>query len=174
MPILITTADAKVHLRVYHTEDDSYIATLVQAVCEEWESITHQTIGQDLATSQSHYYTEEPEDGFLRAYFNPVDTATLPTIVTEDPVSTISPTEAWIKLDGYAIYPISTSLTESATYSYPLTFTYSISTAFNSIIKQALLLRVGYFYSYRGDDPSPPDMTGWLMLAARYRTGALL
>jgi hypothetical protein len=176
MPILITTADAKSHLRVYHTEDDSYIASLVQAVCIEWEEVTHQNIGQGFITATpAQRYLAQPDDGVFRPYFNPVDTTIQPTFTTDAlPGSPITPTEAWVKLDGAAAYVVGTSLTNNVNYTYPLSFGYTLTTAFNAEIKQALLLRVGYFYSYRGDDPSPPDMKGWQMLVARHRTGALI
>ena len=176
MPILITTADAKSHLRVYHTEDDSYIASLVQAVCIEWEEVTHQNIGQGFITATpAQRYLAQPDDGVFRPYFNPVDTTIQPTFTTDAlPGSPITPTEAWVKLDGAAAYVVGTSLTNNVNYTYPLSFGFTLSTAFNAEIKQALLLRIGYFYSYRGDDPSPPDMKGWQMLVARHRTGALI
>ena len=176
MPILITTADAKSHLRVYHTEDDSYIASLVQAVCIEWEEVTHQNIGQGFITATpAQRYLAEPDDGVFRPYFNPVDTTIQPTFTTDAlPGSPITPTEAWVKLDGAAAYVVGDSLINNVNYTYPLSFGFTLTTAFNAEIKQALLLRVGYFYSYRGDDPSPPDMKGWQMLVARHRTGALI
>lgn len=175
MPILITTAEAKTHLRVYHTEDDVYIASLVQSACDEWEAVTHSAIGQlTIPTAQSHYIKEPPSDGYFRVYFNPVNVAIQPVITMEDPVATITPTEAWQTLDGFSIYPIGTSLTTNSNYSYPLTFSYTLLPTLVSTVKQAILLRVGYFYSYRGDDVSPPNMEGWKMLVARYRTGALL
>jgi hypothetical protein len=63
MPPLITTADAKSHLRVYHTEDDSYIASLVQAVCIEWEEVTHQYIGQGFINANpAQRYLQAPDD----------------------------------------------------------------------------------------------------------------
>jgi hypothetical protein len=176
MPILITTADAKSHLRVYHTEDDSYIASLVQAVCIEWEEVTHQYIGQGFITqTPAQRYLAQPDDGIFRPYFNPVDTTIQPTFTTDAlPGSPITPTEAWVKLDGAAAYVVQDALYNNPNYTYPLSFGYTLTTAFNAEIKQALLLRIGYFYSYRGDDPSPPDMKGWLMLVARHRTGALI
>jgi len=176
MPTLISTADAKSHLRVYHTEDDSYIASLVQAVCIEWEEVTHQYIGQGFITATpAQRYLAQPDDGVFRPFFNPVDTGIAPVIICDDfPVSPITPTEDWLSLDFAAAYPIGTSLTSNVQYTYPLYFTYTLTSAFNAEIKQALLLRIGYFYSYRGDDPSPPDMKGWAMLVARHRTGALI
>ena len=176
MPPIISTADVKAHLRVYHNEDDSYLANLVTAVTQEWEDITHQSIGASIVPANpSQRYTEAPDDGVYRTYFNPVDTQFNPIIICDNtPASPITPTEEWQQLDGATIYPVGTSLTSNVDYTFPLYFTYNTYSALNGIIKQALLLRIGYFYSYRGDDAQPPDSKGWLMLAARYRTGALL
>lgn len=173
---LISTADAKLHLRVFHSQDDAYIADLVQAALIEWEEVTHQYIGQGFITqTPAHRYLQAPDDGVFRPFFNPVNTATLPVLTCDDALaSPITPTEAWIKLDGAAAYVIGDSLVNDANYSYPLSFSYTLVTAFTLQIKQAVLLRVGYMYSYRGDDANPPDMKGWLMLVARHRTGALL
>jgi hypothetical protein len=175
MPPLISTADAKAHCRIYHSEDDAYVASLVQAVCIEWEEVTHQYIGQGYILSPAQRYLAEPDDKVFRPYFNPVDTLIQPILTTDLlPLAPITPTEAWVELDGATAYVVGDSLINNPNYTYPLSFTFTLRTAFNAEIKQALLLRIGYFYSYRGDDPSPPDMKGWAMLVARHRTGALI
>ena len=125
--------------------------------------------------SNASKHLAEPDDGVFRPDCNPVDTAIQPTFTTDLlPLAPITPTEAWVKLDGAAAYVVGDSLINNVNYTYPLSFGFTLTTAFNAEIKQALLLRVGYFYSYRGDDPTPPDMKGWLMLVARHRTGALI
>lgn len=170
MPI-ITTSDAKAHLRVFHAEDDTYIASLVVMVAAEWERVTHQSL--TAATEYSHVYAVEPEDCVLRAWHHPVDVAAdcITYTDTAGNPQTIGTASHWLTLDTYSQYVLDD--VERAAIVYPLTLTYETG-GLPDDVKIALLLRLGYFYAYRGDDVNPPDSSAWQMLAARHRTGALL
>lgn len=171
---LISTADAKSHLRVYHTQDDGYIATLVTRVVAEWEEITHWPL---TATDCTQVLDAAPSDGVLRHAWGGVDVTAGGTLeYTNDagaPVMVTIAATQYRTLQGFVELPLTDA--QLAAARYPLTYTYTAGTlALPSAILTALLIRIGYLYSYRGDDPSPPDERAWLRLCGRYRTGALL
>lgn len=171
----ITTADAKVHLRVYHTQDDLYIADLVSRVAAEWERITHWPL---LPVATEQVYDAEPEDRTLRHYRHPIDlTAAASVAYTNDagaPVTVTLAESDYRSLDSYALLYISDAQREA--WRYPLTYSYTcgMTPTLALDVRSALFIRIGYLYSYRGDDPNPPDESAWMMLTARHRTGALL
>lgn len=173
MAAALTTADAKAHLRVYHTLDDSYIASLITAATHEWTAVTHMPLE---ATSYTHVYEAAPVDGVYRIYHHPLVLNSITANYT-DPVAglTVDPVSQSVVtvLDGYA--QIVPTAEQVATWTFPVTLSYTAGVAaIPASVKQALLLRIGYWYSFRGDDVHPPDTAAWQMLAARYRTGALL
>lgn len=162
---LISTADAKLFLRVFHTSDDAYIGTLVTFAVDEWEAVTHMPLAP---TAYSHIYAEAPSDSILRVYHHPVDINVAADVTYGATTVTLGAVD-WDELDGYAALPC------VSTWEYPLTLTYTAGqTALPTAVRMALLLRIGGMYAYRGDDVSPPDTGAWRMIAARYRTGALI
>lgn len=171
---LISTADAKAHCRVYHTQDDAYIADIVTRVVAEWELVTHWPLS---ALEVVAVYDSLPDDRTFRHQQHPVDLAA-GGVVTWTSTAGSAQTQSYLaavyrRVDGYTL--LTPTAEQAALWVYPISYTYTAgSLTLLPTIKTALLLRIGYLYSYRGDDASPPDETAWLMLTARYRTGALL
>jgi len=169
---VFSLADAKSHLRVFHAEDDAYITTLITVVQEEWEQVTRMRFGAHLV---SRRYDLEPDDGYFRFDLYPVNTAT--ATWTEDNGSPVTLTASNFRtLEYLSIYDAREEI-DLGTIAFPGTLAYSTSMAVASVpvsIQQALKLRLAYYYAYRGDDPTPPDCDGYNILAARWRTGAIL
>lgn len=173
---IISTADAKAHCRIFHSQDDAYLATLITAVVAEWERVTHYALAED-TTERPQYYEDAPEDGQFRVWVRPVDVTSVTWIADGAAIPTPLPEEHWRSLDGYSVYDATTLISDD-TLTFPGTLTYSTLLATSGTVPadiiQALKMRVAYYYAYRGDDVQPPDTDGWLMLAARHRTGAVL
>ena len=171
---LISTADAKTHLRVYHTQDDAYISTLVTRVVAEWEEITHYPLAP---TDCVQVLDAAPSDGVIRHAWGGVDATAGGQVEYTDAAGTPQlvavATEQYRSLQGWVELPLTDA--QLAAWLYPITYTYTAGTiALPSAILTALLIRIGYLYAYRGDEPSPPDERAWLRLTGRYRVGALL
>jgi len=169
---IISLADAKAHLRVFHSEDDAYITTLVTVVHEEWEQVTRLRLGVHSFTRR---YELKPDDGYFRFDQVPVNTAT--ATWTKDGGSPLTLTATKFRtLEYFTAYDAREQI-DTAAIEFPGTLAFSTNLALASVpvsIVQALKLRLGYYYAYRGDDATPPDTAGWQMLASRWRTGAIL
>lgn len=68
----VSTANAKSHLKVEHSDDDTYIDGLVTAATQEVENITSRTM---ISTTYDMYLTEFPKDGIVLP-FSPVSSIT--------------------------------------------------------------------------------------------------
>lgn len=169
---IISLADAKAHLRVFHSEDDAYITGLITVVHEEWEQITRLRIG---VHAISRRYDLTPDDGYFRFDALPVNTAN--ATWTADGGSPVTLTATKFRtLEYFTVYDAREQI-DNGTIAFPGTLAYATSLSLANVpvsIVQALKLRLAYYYAYRGDDPTPPNMEGWNILAQRWRTGAIL
>lgn len=169
----ITTADAKAHCRIYHSDDDAYVATLVEAAVSEWESLTRVPITQ-LAVTMIVY--EAPADGYIHPDQGPISPSLSGQTVqyTNDAGASVTTTLAstdWEVRGGWAVLPVDSD------WRYPLTLTYKpglVSTSTPpSWLKQALLFRIAEMYHYRGDDVQSPESKAFLAIARRHGLGQL-
>jgi hypothetical protein len=187
MATVVTTAEAKTHLRIYHSLDDSYIATLCTVAQEEWEAVTKMLL-DSATTQQSIRYEQQPADGLLRFHYWPVDFVTgsgvEPTFASDDPALaaySFSGNEL-VSNDLFQAVDAHDAI-DNGNISFPGTLNYYTLYDFSQLqsgvavpdsIKHCLLMRIGSLYSYRGDDVQPPNLDQWKMLAARWRKGGLL
>lgn len=177
MATILTTAEAKTHLRVFHSLDDAYIATLCTVAQEEWEAVTKMLLDSQ-GTEQTIRYDESPADGLFRFHFWPVKNTggQLPHFIGSDLVQTNFVAADFRELDLWQAIDART-LIEDGTLKFPGSLHYRTmytSATVPQSIRHCLLMRVGSLYSYRGDDVQPPNMDQWKMLAARWRKGGLL
>lgn len=185
MANIVTTAEAKTHLRVYHSLDDSYIATLCTVAQQEWEAVTKMLL-DSASTPQTIRYEEKPADGLLRFYYWPVDLTgaiAQPEFLSDSggvPHSfsgnELVESDLFQAIDAREVINDGT-ITFPGTLTYHTLYDFSVlagGVAPPASIKHCLLMRIGSLYSYRGDDIQPPNLEQWKMLAARWRKGALL
>jgi len=174
---VITTAEAKTHLRVFHSLDDAYIGTLCTVAQEEWESVTKMLLDSQ-GTEQSIRFDEAPADGLFRFYNWPVKNTApnLPYFVGFNAVTTTFTVSQFREIDLWQAIDARSQI-EDGTLVFPGTLYYRTlytSATTPQSIRHCLLMRIGSLYSYRGDDVNPPNLDQWLMLAARWRKGGLL
>lgn len=184
MANIVTTAEAKTHLRVYHSLDDSYIATLCTVAQQEWEAVTKMLL-DSASTQQTIRYEEKPADGLLRFYYWPVDfvgAIVKPVFLPDGGNPYIFSNNELVETDLFQAVD-AREVINNGTITFPGTLLYYTLYDFSVLaggvappasIKHCLLMRIGSLYSYRGDDIQPPNLEQWKMLAARWRKGALL
>jgi len=174
MPPVIATSDAKAHLRVFHALDDEYIASLVSVVVAEWQTVTGMCLESTTQAKTTRFETA-PVGGIFRFPNYPIDKTTgFFTLDTTPLVTTELDITLYRSIHNLVVYDGST-LIDSGAFTFPMSITtQAIPQTDAPQIIQALLLRLGYYYSFRGDDPQPPNSDGWLMLAARHRIGSIL
>jgi uncharacterized phiE125 gp8 family phage protein len=174
---LVTTAEAKAHLRVTHSTDDSYIAALILAAEGVCESKTGRTLGPSTVI-----YTLDYFDDPIRLPRSPVvavasvkyvnDAGTLTTISSGNYRVTYNSTPGRIEPDYDYSWPTPKPVSECVEITYTAGFDIDFVPA---DIKQAMLLLVGHWYENReqvvigmsvAELPAAVDM-----LLARYRLG---
>jgi hypothetical protein len=141
MPAL-TTSDIKAHLRIFHTQDDSYIGTiLLPAVRETVERCT----GLAMQALERSYKVSDEGDTWVVLPIQPVNTASAITAVyvdDDDVTQTETPEVHW---DGERV-----AVLVDEEWNRPVTLNWNTLVADHYINMLALQL-AGRLYSDRGD-----------------------
>ncbi len=189
MSILLTTpptvepislAEAKAHLRISHTDDDTYISTLIIAARRIVE------IQYDLSLLQqswSLYADQWPVDGVFAIPLSPLlSVVDLKVYGDDDVAATIDPAHYYI---DKASFPARVALRRGRVFAPPgrgtnglelkITTGFGISAASVPLeIKQALLIIIADWYANRGDTPDSVIPVAALELLSAYKNVRLL
>lgn len=151
----LTTAEAKAHLRVTHTDDDTYIDVLIKAVRQAAENI----LGRSLITQTWEKTLDEFPDAIELAYPPVIAVSSIVYLEAAAGVSTalsaasyVVDTKAgpgWVvPAYGYT-WPDTYETINAVTVTY--TAGYGAASDVPEAIKQWLLIRIGSLYEYRED-----------------------
>tara|TARA_Y100000593_G_scaffold93000_1_gene186350 strand:+ start:697 stop:1260 length:564 start_codon:yes stop_codon:yes gene_type:complete len=154
---VLTTAEVKTHLRITHSDDDSYIDALVATATAAWESAT----GMQLLTAT---WTDKLNNfpSYYRLNIRPFDSVTSVKYVdTDDTEQTLSSDLYWIdesELTRSLVFRTDESLPNLGHYrnSVSIIFTagYSSASDVPEDIKHCLKAMVGTMYENReGEQP---------------------
>jgi uncharacterized phiE125 gp8 family phage protein len=141
---VIPLADVKSHLYITHTNDDTYLETLIGKARRMVENYTNRAIG-----SQTRLWTADLEwGGEYRFPGSPVVSVTSVTVKDD-----INSYEALTVNDDYEIEDAGDKLFRCFTTGrYKITFTCGFtSSTLPSDLKQSILCQIAYLYENRGD-----------------------
>ena len=162
---VVAVADAKVHLRVDHSSDDTYIGVLITAAREEAEHETERSIGEQTLTltaagfdrvmalprppvtsvTSVKYYDADGVQRTVSSGNYRLDTSVAPPVIEFD--------------DDYS-FPTVDDRADAVEIVYAAGYT---SATCPALIKQYMLLRIGTMYEHRtADDAKPPLPAPWV------------
>lgn len=168
----ITLADAKAHLRVEHSEEDSYITDLIAAATDMAEQYT----GRAIAAAEYDLRIDgfPADDGEIRLLWPPVAAVTALTYIDPDGTSQSLASSvyvldshsepAWVLLAADQEWPDTAEGANTVTVRY----TAGYGAACPAAVKRWILLQIGHWYRNResvniGNIPSKLDYVDGLL-----------
>lgn len=149
----LTTADAKLHLRVEHADEDDLIDALIAAASD----MASQATGRAIASATYELRIDEfpPDDGEIRLLWPPIVAVSSITYADEDGNTQVLSTDAYV-LDSHSepAWILRAADTEwPATYetanAVRIIYTAGYGTSCPESIKQWMLLQIGHWYRNR-------------------------
>lgn len=139
---LISLSDVKSHLYITHSDDDTYLTTLIGKARKQLEKFTSRAIG-----AQTKVWTVDLEAGKeYQIPFNPVNSVSSVTLKTDIGEYTAQTNETDYEIEGE--FDKIFRCFESGRYK--ITYTCGYSTTPDDL-KQAILCQIAYLYENRGD-----------------------
>jgi len=167
----VSTADAKLHLRVTNTEDNTYIDNLVLAATQKVEAFTNRNI---IRATFNLYLTGFPKNGIVLP-LSPVSSITSIKYYDSDNSLQTYSSASWF----YSIYeePVKVDYIDTPAEAYQYRYDavdvefvcgYATAADVPESLISAILLLVGDMYENRVDYPRE-RFTAWQSLAYPYR-----
>ena len=184
MPLILTTppsaeplslADAKAQLRIYHTDDDTFISTLITTARRLIEQRYDLCL---LQQNWSMFFDAWPDDGIFKVPLAPLFGVTdIKTYSDDDVAVTIDPAHYYMDL---ASMPARVVLRRGRVFPPPgrkingievkiVTGFGATANAVPAEIKQALLMAISDWYANRGDQANGRLPIGAVQLLKSYR-----
>jgi len=163
MPAL-TTSDVKTHLRVFHTQDDTYIGSVLLPAAQE--TVERSTGLSVQAIARTHKVSDEG-DVWVVLPTQPVDTdAAITAVYTDDAsaVQTVTPDSHW---DGQRL-----AVLVSEEYNRPVTLNWTTLVG-DHYINMLVLQLCGRLYADRGDSTGAIEGKAQQMLMALLKERAV-
>lgn len=163
MPAL-TTSDVKTHLRVFHTQDDTYIGTILLPAARE---TVERTTGLSVQALERTYTVSEEGDVWIVLPIQPVNTAgTLQMVYTDedDVVQTVTPEKHW---DGERLAVL---VDEEYTRPVAINWTTLVGDHYINMLVLQLCARL---YADRGDSTGAIEGKAQQMLTAMLKERAI-
>lgn len=163
MPAL-TTSDVKTHLRVFHTQDDTYIGNVLLPAARE---TVERTTGLSVQALERTYTVSEEGEVWVVLPLQPVNTAgTLQMVYTDEDsvVQTVTPDKHW---DGERL-----AVLVAEEYTRPVTINWTTLVG-DHYINMLVLQLCARLYADRGDSTGAIEGKAQQMLTAMLKERAV-
>ena len=149
----VSLAEAKAHLRVSGTQDDTYITTLIEVATNDVQNFTRRTL---LPTTYTIYFDQFPT--YIDLHTAPVSSVTSVKYETESGEQTLASDKYNndVQAEPGRVYPLGGSTFPTAkdmpnAVKVQFVAGYTDAASVPAAIKQAMLLIIGRYYEQRQD-----------------------